>query len=227
MRFPSRIQVLLAMTVGVAPAIYADVLPSPAIEGNDPVVAVRGHDSIVESIDMSPQATTFWRNLRETINNIDLNDHEKVANQLSLEFGHRRPLQSPMQFKYPSWLPLREPAQVTTYRVQRGGSITRWTFLPDLRLVCVSRRELERNFGAGENDSRIPAQVLEDGYGGPLETVTSRLGYFHSMRYKAKGADRYIEARFSPGGCADFIGLMQPNADDFGLPEPSRSVSIE
>ncbi|WP_420996548.1 hypothetical protein ACKI2N_032765 [Cupriavidus sp. 30B13] len=227
MKFPLHMQILLAMTVGMAPSIYAEVLPAPATEGADPIVAVRGRDSIVESIDMSPQATSFWRNLRETVNNIDLNDHEKVSNQLTLEGNRRRPLQGPMQFSYPSWLPLREPVQARTYRVQRGGSITRWSFLPDLRFVCLSRREIERNFGAGKSDSRIPAQVVEEGYGGPLETVTSRLGYFHSMRYKVNGGDRYIEASFSPGGCAVFIGLMQPNSDEFGLPEPSTSVSIE
>ena len=99
--------------------------------------------------------------------------------------------------------------------------------MPDMRLLCLSRREDERNFGPGEHTSHVPPQVVDAGYGGAFETATSRIGYFHSMRYKVQGAQRYLEVSFSPGGCAHFIGLMQPNSNDFGLPEPSNAVSIE
>ncbi len=227
MKFLSRTLVLLAVMIGLTRSAYADVLPQPATAKGDPTIDVRGGDSIVESIDMSPQATSFWRNLRETANNIDLNDHEKVASQLALNRNDRRALQRPMQFSYPNLPLLRESVQVTTYRVRSGGSVTRWTFLPDLRLLRLSRREVERTFGAGENDSHIPPQVVDAGYGGTFETVTSRLGYVHSMRYKAKGGERYVEMSLSPGGCADFIGLIQFNANEFGLPEPPNTLSIE
>lgn len=227
MKFLLRTEVLSALIIGVARGAYANDLPPPTTANGDPVIAVRGIDSIVESIDISPQATSFWRNLRETANSIDLNDHEKVASQLSLDDKYRRALPRPMQFSYPGPLLLREAVQVTTYRVRQGGSVTRWTFLPDLRFLCLSRREVERNFGPGEQTSRVPPQVVDAGYGGAFETVTSRLGYFHSMRYKVKNAQRYVEVSFSPGGCADFIGLMQLNSNAFGLPEPLSTISIE
>lgn len=226
MKFPLYARVALTLLVGVARSVYADGLPQP-VAGADPTITVLGSESIVESLDMSPQATSFWRKIREVAKNIDLNDYEKVESQLSLDAKYRRPLARPMQFSYPSELPLRESIQVTTYRVRRGGSETRWSFVPDMRLLCLSRREVERNFGPGEHTSHVPPQVVDAGYGGAFETATSRIGYFHSMRYKVQGAQRYLEVSFSPGGCAHFIGLMQPNSNDFGLPEPSNAVSIE
>ncbi|WP_197326093.1 hypothetical protein [Ralstonia solanacearum] len=66
MKFLSRTLVLLAVMIGLTRSAYADVLPQPATAKEDPTIDVRGGDSIVESIDMSPQATRFWRNLRET-----------------------------------------------------------------------------------------------------------------------------------------------------------------
>ena len=54
---------------------------------------------------MSPQATDFWRKVREVVKNIDLNDYGKVESQLSLDTKYRRPLARPMQFSYPSFLP--------------------------------------------------------------------------------------------------------------------------
>lgn len=226
MKFPLYARVALTLLVGVARSVYADGLPQP-VTGADPTITVRGSESIVESLDMSPQATSFWRKIREVAKNIDLNDYGKVESLLSLDAKYRRPLARPMQFSYPSELPLRESVEVTTYRVRREGSETRWSFLPDMRLLCLSRREVERNFGPGEHTSHVPPQVVDAGYGGAFETATSRIGYFHSMRYKVQGAQRYLEVSFSPGGCAHFIGLMQPNSNDFGLPEPSNAVSIE
>ncbi|MET2527167.1 hypothetical protein [Ralstonia pseudosolanacearum] len=227
MKFPLYAKVALTLLVGVARSVYADDgLPQP-VAGADPTIMVRGSDSIVESLDMSPQATRFWRNIREVAKNIDLNDYGKVESQLSLDAKYRRPLARPMQFSYPSELPLRDSIQVATCRVRHGGSETRWSFVPDMRLLCLSRREVERNFGPGEHTSHVPPQVVDAGYGGTFETATSRIGYFHSLRYKVQGAERYLEVSFSPGGCADFIGLMQPNSNDFGLPEPSNAVSIE
>ncbi|WP_084210114.1 hypothetical protein [Ralstonia sp. A12] len=227
MTFPLRMQVVLAVLIGLSQSAYADALPASTMVKGDPVVDVRGQDSIVESIDMSPQATAFWRSIRKVINTIDLNDYEKVASELSLESTYRRPLQHPMQFSYPSLLQLREAVLVTTYRVRPTGSATRWTFSPDPRFLCLSRREVEQSFGPGENDSRVPPQVVDAGYGGAFETATSRLGYFHAMRYQVGGLKRYVEVLFSPGGCADAIGLMQINTDEFGLPEPSNVVPIE
>ena len=226
MKFPLYARVALTLLVGVARSVYADGLPQP-VTGADPTITVRGSESIVESLDMSPQATSFWRKIREVAKNIDLNDYGKVESLLSLDAKYRRPLARPMQFSYPSELPLRESVEVTTYRVRREGSETRWSFLPDMRLLCLSRREVERNFGPGEHTSHVPPQVVDAGYGGAFETATSRIGYFHSMRYKVQGAERYLEVSFSPGGCAHFIGLMQPSSNDFGLPEPSNAVSIE
>ncbi|MDB0570741.1 hypothetical protein LBW59_08140 [Ralstonia solanacearum] len=227
MKLLLRTAVLFVLMIGIAQGTYADGLPPPTTANGDPTISVRGSDSIVENIDISPQATSFWRNLREAANSGDLHDYDKVASQLSLEGKYRRALSRPMQFSYASQLPLREAVQVTTYRVRQGGSVTRWTFLPDLRLLCLSRREVERNFGPGEHTSRVPPQVVDAGYSGAFETATSRLGYFHSMRYKVKNVERYVEVSFSPGGCADFIGLMQPNSNDFGLPDPPSTVSIE
>ncbi|MFV8581000.1 hypothetical protein ACNRBH_17900 [Ralstonia pseudosolanacearum] len=215
MKFPLYAKVALTLLVGAARSVYANGLPQP-VAGADPTIMVRGSDSIVESLDMSPQATDFWRKIREVAKNTDLNDYEKVESQLSLDAKYRRPLARPMQFSYPSELPLRESIQVTTYRVRHGGSETRWSFVPDMRFLCLSRREVERNFGPGEHTSHVPPQVVDAGYGGIFETATSRIGYFHSMRYKVQGTERYVEVSFSPGGCAHFIGLMQPNANDFG-----------
>ncbi|OYQ10109.1 hypothetical protein B7R77_25405 [Ralstonia solanacearum K60] len=39
-----------------------------------------------------------------------------------------------------------------------GLWVTRWAFLPDLRFLCLSCREVERTFGAGENASGVNPQ---------------------------------------------------------------------
>ena len=101
MKFPLYARVALTLLVGVARSVYADGLPQP-VAGADPTITVRGSESIVESLDMSPQATSFWRKIREVAKNIDLNDYEKVESQLSLDAKYRRPLARPMQFSYPS-----------------------------------------------------------------------------------------------------------------------------
>ncbi|SAL00392.1 hypothetical protein [Caballeronia ptereochthonis] len=150
-------------------ALPKDGKPVTNAGDSEAVVQVLGRDSIVEQLNMGPNATAFWRDLQAFMSHLEmLEDFSKIAHLFGFTVKDRLDLIIPTtpvpayrsdisDGKY-------QVAQNIEYRVLSDGRtdkvrIIKLTMTLDVNRICLSALEVRRVFGRGKVYAMVPGWV--------------------------------------------------------------------
>lgn len=203
---------IATLVCNVAPAYPEGMIPQAV----DKVVQVRGHDSIVEELNMGPISTEYWRKLQALIAHPEwLEDFPKIVDLFGLTITDpvdavdvkSQEIRSRFDIKDERYGNMTSITYgVTKDHYDENSRVIRFTFVLDANNICITNSEVRAIYGRGSVGVMAHWDI-------PPEVKADPIGFRFSEAY-GKPIEKIrrspVAFAYSPSGCLWQVSLQRP-----------------